>query len=82
MKNTQDMNAEAARLDLIQIIMSIDADRLPSARKALEIVFSRADEELNAFELSKINIGLEQMKEGKTKSSEEVRMNARKALGI
>ena len=76
------MNVEAARLDLIQIIMSIDADKLSSAKKSLEIVFSGEDEEFNEFELKKINIGLQQMREGKTKTSDEVRANARKALGI
>ena len=76
------MSTEAARLDLIQIILSVEEDKIPAAKKALEIVFGleSENEEFNEYELNKIKIGLQQMRTGKTKTSEEVRFTARKVL--
>ncbi len=75
------MKLELEKYSLIQQIMLANAEEFKLIRQAVETTFSKK-EDLNDFELRKLEIGLSQMKNGQVKSSEAVKAGARKALGL
>ena len=81
------MNIETEKLNLIQLILSADPVTFSEAKSALRSVFEKKKEtdfwdELSKDEKDKVEISLQQIKEGKTKSYSEVEAIAKKALNI
>ena len=65
----------------MQRIITADFEEFTAIKEALKSVL-KEEPEFSDFEARKIEIGLRQMREGKTKTSEEVNAGARKVLGL